>query len=57
MADVKFGKQAIVPPHLAKKVKCQLCGKESPVPRYDVQAKCPECGFHLVRFRVNPVRR
>ena len=54
-ADVKVGKPSIVPQGLAKKVICQLCGGETPIPQFVAQARCPQCGFPLVRCNV--VRR
>lgn len=52
VAEVKTGVPAAVPLHLARKVKCQLCGRETPISHYDVKARCPECGFPLVRCNV-----
>jgi ribosomal protein L37E len=52
VAEVKTGTPAVVPQHMAKKVRCQLCGKETPIPRYDMQARCPICGFPLVKCNV-----
>lgn len=42
----------LVIPKASKKVKCQLCGKETPIPQFDVKARCPECGFQLIRYNV-----
>lgn len=52
MADVKAGKPSPAASSTAKAVKCKLCGTGSPVPRYDVDVRCPVCGFPLVRFQV-----
>ena len=54
-ADVKVGKPSIVPQALAKTVKCQLCGGQTPIPQFVTEARCPQCGFPLVRCNV--VRR
>jgi hypothetical protein len=42
----------VVVPKACKKIKCQLCGEETPIPQYDVKARCPKCGFQLVRYNV-----
>lgn len=55
VADVKVGKPSIVPQALAKTVKCQLCGGQTPIPQFVTEARCPQCGFPLVRCNV--VRR
>ena len=53
-AETKIGGGQIqAPPSLTKEVKCPLCNTSNKVSKYDPKARCKECGFQLVRYRVN----
>jgi|GEM_PF-5671414 DNA-directed RNA polymerase subunit RPC12/RpoP len=53
MSETKFGKIIKVPANQSRKIKCPLCGTENEIPQNIMRAKCSNCGFKILRFKIN----